>query len=205
MGGSTRLIRQYAPCYYHHESGPETGYVIISDWVTDGWCDTLSEAQARADSWPVDDKQVHVRLVHPDNPSVVYNLNKPAPYADPRAVDAPGNAAVAALAIADLRRFTNADDRVNPRQVVYDLIEADLIARAPLQPGQELSDGTHTWAIGSATVASTPREPNGEFLHVITPDRGYISFDNLVEAQKFADAVLTALARVRDAYRDRRA
>lgn len=203
MSGSTRLIRQYAPCYYHHETDSETGYVTISDWITDGWCDTLAEAQARADSWPVDDKQVRVRLVHPDNPSVIYNLATPAPYTDPRALDHPGNAAEAALAIADLRRFTNANDRVNPRQVIYDLIEVDLIARAPLQPDQELSDGTHMWSIGSATVASTPSEPNGEFLHIITPNRGYISFDDLVEAQKFADAVLTALARVRDTHRDR--
>lgn len=134
---------------------------------------------------------------------MVYNLAAPAPYSDPRDMDAPGNAAVAALAIADLRRFTNADDRVNPRQVIYDLIEADLIARAPLQTDQELSDGTHTWTIGSATMASTPRDR--EFLHVITPDQGHISFDNLVEAQKFADAVLTALARVRDTHRDHRA
>lgn len=208
MSGSTRLIRQYAPCYYHHESDPETGYAIISDWVTDGWYDTLVEAQARADSWPVDDKQVHVRLVHPDNPRVVYNLTTPAPYSDPRALDHPGNATEAALAIADLLRFAHGDDRVNPRRVVYDLVEADLIARAPLQPDQELSDGTQMWSIGSAKVVSTPRDR--EFLHVITPhvfapDRGYISFDNLVEAQKFADAVLTALARVRDTYRDRRA
>ena len=204
MSGSTRLIRQYAPCYYHHESDPETGYAIISDWVTDGWYDTLVEAQARADSWPVDDKQVHVRLVHPDNPRVVYNLTTPAPYSDPRALDHPGNATEAALAIADLRRFTNADDRVNPRQVIFDLVEADLIARGPLQPDEEWSDGAHKWFAGSATVASTPRDQNGEFLHVITPDRGYISFDDLAEAQKFADAVLTALARVRDTYRDRR-
>lgn len=205
MSGSTRLIRQYAPCYYHHESDPETGHVTISDWVTDGWCDTLVEAQSRADSWPSADKQVHVRLVHPDNPNMVYNITAPAPYTDPRAVGAPGNAAEVALSIADLRRFTSDDDRVNPRQVVYDLIGADLIARAPLRPDMEMSDGTHTWSIGSATVASTPREPNGEFLHVVTPDRGVISFDDLAEAQKFADAVLTGLARVRDAHRDRRA
>lgn len=202
MSGSTRLIRQYAPCYYHHESDPETGRVIISDWVTNGWCDTLAKAQARADSWPVDGKEVHVRLIHPDNPAMVFNLAAPAPYSDPRDMRTPGNAAEAALAIADLRRFTNADDRVNPRQVIYDLIEADLIARAPLQPDEEWSDGAHKWFAGSATVASTPRDPNGEFLHIITPNRGYISFDDLAEAQKFADAVLTALARVRDAHRD---
>ena len=205
MSGSTRLIRQYAPCYYHHESDPETGYVIISDWVTDGWCDTLVEAQARADSWPVADKQVHVRLVHPNNPTMVHNLAAPAPYSDPRDMRTPGNAAEAALAIADMRRFTHGDDRVNPRQVIYDLAEADLIARAPLQPDQELSDGTHTWSIESTTVVSTPREPNGKFLHIITPDQGHISFDDLAEAQKFADAVLTALARVRGTYRDRNA
>ena len=136
---------------------------------------------------------------------MVYNLTTPAPYSDPRALDHPGNATEAALAIADLRRFAHGDDRVNPRQVIFDLVEADLIARGPLQPDEEWSDGAHKWFAGSATVASTPRDQNGEFLHVITPDRGYISFDNLAEAQKFADAVLTALARVRDTYRDRRA
>lgn len=204
MTGSTRLIRQYAPCYYHHESDPETGYVTISDWVTGDWCGTLSEAQARADSWPVGDNQVHVRLIHPTNPAVAYTLATPAPYADPRAVRSPGNAIEAALAVADTRRLGYGDDRVNPRQVVYDLVEADLIARGPIQPDQELSDGTHVGSIGSAAVVSNPRDPNGEFLHVITPGQGYISFDDLVEAQRFADAVLTALARVRNTYADRR-